>query len=455
MSAGPSTQAALIQGNQSANGPDASQHSALFYLFQEVSKLASPIHSSFVDSDSPCTWLKDSSLKGSFKVEEEEEVMRSFEMSDHNGSSQGAFSNWKNVEEHIHNNKTTPVGHSPWKVLSLINLQCKRLLHHSDAEESEPISLPPSSPSTIDGLSKAVPKVTDQEVAYDHSNSDFSFRPIVLKNERGQIPPCLSTDETIISTGVSSNPQLCVKESKLSSLKSPSTGKHDTVVMDKTANNSSQFHHEEKKEDKFSGKRQFEWNGKHAEEVTELLTGENITEITKPIPDELINNHPTHSSNFEAVILLNMMKPELTLDYNANLSLPIEAIRDPHLKSYYVSHPSPSTAHHCVLTEEGHPPGGSQDDTGALSSSYQKTPITQANPSKLAQSEPELRSGQRQDAAIPATQLWRAKTPRKQPHPSRSIDIHDPDLQGVMFRMDPELDDSKEQCRLLITSKFR
>lgn len=377
--------------------------------------------------------------------------MRSFEISDHNGSPQEAFSNWTNVEEHIHDSKTTPVGHSPWKVLSLINLQCKRLLHHSDAEESDPNSLPPSSPLTIDELSKAVAKVTDQEVACDHSSSEFTFRPIVLKNERGQIPPCVSTDETIISTGVSSNPQLCVKESKLSSLKSPSTGKHDTVVMDETANNSSQFHHEEKKEDKFSGKRQFEWNGKHAEEVTEHLTGESITKITKPIPDELINNHPTHSSNFEAVIFLNKMKPELTLDYNANLSLPIEAIRDPHLKCYHVSQPSTSTAHHCVLTEEG---GSHQNDTGALPV-HQKTPITQTNPSKHAHSEPELRSGQKQDAAVPATQLWRTKTPRKQPHPSRSVDIHDPDLQGVMFRMDPKLDDSKEQCRLLITSEFR
>ncbi|KAM9363673.1 GATA-type zinc finger protein 1 [Symphorus nematophorus] len=51
-------------------------------------------------------------------------------------------------------------------------------------------------------------------------------------------------------------------------------------------------------------------------------------------------------------------------------------------------------------------------------------------------------------------QEWRTKTPRKQPHPSRSADIQDPDFQGVTFRMDTELDDSREQCRLLITSKY-
>ncbi|KAM7419084.1 hypothetical protein PAMA_016276 [Pampus argenteus] len=48
----------------------------------------------------------------------------------------------------------------------------------------------------------------------------------------------------------------------------------------------------------------------------------------------------------------------------------------------------------------------------------------------------------------------RTKTPRKQPNPSRSADIQDPDFQGVTFRMDTELDDSQEQCRLLITSKY-
>ncbi|GLD66340.1 uncharacterized protein AKAME5_001774000 [Lates japonicus] len=49
---------------------------------------------------------------------------------------------------------------------------------------------------------------------------------------------------------------------------------------------------------------------------------------------------------------------------------------------------------------------------------------------------------------------WRTKTPRKQPHPSRSVDIQDPDFQGVTFRMGTELDDSREQCRLLITSNY-
>ncbi|XP_066519697.1 GATA-type zinc finger protein 1 [Hoplias malabaricus] len=49
----------------------------------------------------------------------------------------------------------------------------------------------------------------------------------------------------------------------------------------------------------------------------------------------------------------------------------------------------------------------------------------------------------------------RRRTPRKQAHPSRSPDLHDPEIQGVTFSMHTELDSSTDQCRLLITSKYR
>jgi hypothetical protein len=51
--------------------------------------------------------------------------------------------------------------------------------------------------------------------------------------------------------------------------------------------------------------------------------------------------------------------------------------------------------------------------------------------------------------------VCRANTRRKQPHPNRSADATDPDFQGVMFRMQGELDHSRGQCRLLVFSKYR
>ncbi|XP_029707097.1 GATA-type zinc finger protein 1 isoform X2 [Takifugu rubripes] len=355
MSAGPGPQAELIQRNQSAKGPDASQHSALFYLFQEVSKLASPVHSTLVGADSPGRWPKDAPPQGSLRAEEEETCC--LERSDHSGSPH----HWTGVEE-----QPGPVGHSPWKVLSLINLQCQRLLHHSDAEESVPRS---SSP------------------------------PLAMDRSSQAVAPCVPTGGATISTGVGSDPQLRVKEP--SSLQSPSAGRRDGA---------SQLHQEDKKEEEFSRNGASERSGQD----TEHLPRQNIPHTTKAPSGGFLNNHLTHSSNTDAVLFLR--KPELTLDYNANLSLPFAALRDPYSRSVPPSQPPPSTAHQCTSTQEGHPPvehgGGRQGVTAT-------------------------------------------KPPRKQPRPSRSVDIHDPDLQGVMFRMDPELDARRDQCRLLITSEFR
>lgn len=456
MSVGPGTHPALLQGNQSTAGSDPSQHSALFYLFQEVSKLASPIHSTFVDRDSPWPWPKDASLQGSFSAEIEEREMCSFEISDPSGSPQEASRDQTNVMDQSQPSKTTPESHSPWTVLSLINLQCKRLLHHRDAEEYRPSSLLSSSPLPIDQLSKVEAKVTDQEGGSDCSSSVLSFRPSVLKCEREELASCVSADEVMIGTGVGSNPQVCGKESREDSPQSESTGKHVK------ANDSSPFHHEEKKEDKFSTNSQSGWNGEQAEEtlsseeVTEHLTSEDISTKTKPTHNEFFNHHLTFSSNVEAV--LSLIKPDFPLDCNANLSLPIEGTREPHLESLRGSSPSsPSAAHPWINTDEGHPPieqdDSHQEVTGALP--VQQISNTQTNPPKHVDSKLELGPGEKKAAAGAATQPWRTKTPRKQPHPSRSVNIHDPDLQGVMFRMDPELDDSKEQCRLLITSEYR
>ncbi|XP_076871893.1 GATA-type zinc finger protein 1 [Brachyhypopomus gauderio] len=49
----------------------------------------------------------------------------------------------------------------------------------------------------------------------------------------------------------------------------------------------------------------------------------------------------------------------------------------------------------------------------------------------------------------------RRRTPRKQAHPARSPDLQEPELQGVTFNMQTELDHSTDQCRLLITSNYR
>ncbi|KAF5905033.1 GATA-type zinc finger protein 1 isoform X1, partial [Clarias magur] len=67
--------------------------------------------------------------------------------------------------------------------------------------------------------------------------------------------------------------------------------------------------------------------------------------------------------------------------------------------------------------------------------------------------EDEMMQGAEKSHKVVSAQT-RRRTPRKQAHPERSPDLQDPGLQGVTFRMHAELDQSSDQCRLVITSNY-
>ncbi|KAK2919069.1 hypothetical protein Q8A73_003440 [Channa argus] len=258
MSTGPRPQAAFIQGNQSMVEQDAS-HSALFYLFQEVSKLSSSTRSV---TNSNSVWLNDRSRPDNCIVKKEKDGAFSFQTCQHSLSLMSAYSHINGVNDESPSSDITTLVephhdcNSTWKVLTLINLQCERLMHRRDEEDA--VS---SSVSSVTKLPKGQPTakllttdVTEQDIRSDSVSTEYALRPSTLRYE--------------------------------------------------------------------------------------------IREITASVS-------------------------------------PVEDVRK-----------------------------------------------------ECSQSQ------------------WRTKTPRKQPHPSRSVDIQDPDLQGVTFRMDTEVDDNMEQCRLLITSKY-
>uniref|UniRef100_A0A8C6LW42 GATA-type domain-containing protein n=1 Tax=Nothobranchius furzeri TaxID=105023 RepID=A0A8C6LW42_NOTFU len=127
MSSARQTEAGFIQESQNTadvNGAD----SALFYLFQEVSKLASPTHNSCLDSNPSSKWLKDTSKRYIFNNKKEEEDEKSRK------ASSGRVEDCLVIEKDglVYNNvstRDTPQERSsPWKVLNLINLHCERLL---------------------------------------------------------------------------------------------------------------------------------------------------------------------------------------------------------------------------------------------------------------------------------------------------------------------------------------
>ncbi|XP_044046667.1 GATA-type zinc finger protein 1 [Siniperca chuatsi] len=488
MSTRPRTQAAFIQGNQSTMEQDAS-HSALFYLFQEVSKLASPIHSSFLDTNSPSTWLNETSMQGPFIVKKEEEDAHSFQIS--NSSCQHSLScmspyNQMKVKEESYSSKVTtlvephPERNSPWKVLSMINLQCERLLHHSDAEESDPSSV--SSTTKLGHLIDKASSVTDQGVGGDCVSVKCTLRPSFFIYERQEIPACVSPvgDVRGDCSGTASNykPQCCVKDSKVGCcVQSQTAEKVDTVgpeLVEESATASAQPQHRDKREDTFSVNRQFEWNQdckdcfSTEQDILNVPVSENALSQTQ-IPNASPNTKLTFNSNEDASVALS--KPALTLDHNANLALTTEPPYDTQLPPVSSILPSSQSASPLFSTTgKCHSTSKQDDKITTFKPECTHAPIEEKSPpvaqlksssyngetntAPSATSKPEPRTVQKEEIVHPSTQQWRTKTPRKQPCPSRSADIQDPNFQGVTFRIDTELDDSREQCRLLITSKY-
>eukprot|EP00064_Thunnus_orientalis_P017159 superscaffoldBa00003567_g17239 len=347
MSTGQETQAAFFQGNQSTVEQDASQ-SALFYLFQEVNKLAPPIHNSFLNTDSLSTWLNETSRQDHFRVKREEEHAHSFQTSNsscqHSLSRMSPYNKVKKGKQESQSSKVItlveeyPECNSPWKVLTLINLQCERLMHQRDVEELD-------------------------------------------------------------TRSVSSTTKLGY-----------SIAKSLTAAAD--------------------------------------VTGQGVGGDC----------------------------PTLILDYNANLALTTEPPCDTQLAPPSSVPPSSQSASLSFSTAESRHSLSKQDEITSSKPECSRAPTEEKSPpvaqlkssnyhgqTNLSPSEtikPEPRPVQKEETEHYSTQhrssecTWRTKTPRKQPNPSRSADIQDPDFQGVTFRMDTELDDSKEQCRLLITSKY-
>ncbi|XP_062243137.1 GATA-type zinc finger protein 1 [Platichthys flesus] len=431
MSTGPTTQATFIQGNQKTAGQDGS-HSALFYLLQEVSRLASPGHSSVPGTHSPSESLDEASTPGGVIVETEGED----EHSGCDGFCKHSFSplNQVNkVEEERHSSKVTSLieprreGASPLKVLSLINLQCDRILHQGDVEEPHPGSV--SSKAKL-GRSALTSSTATTDVTVQGVGSDTSHI------KRQQIQASVRDVEDVRGLSI-------YKDSQVGCRLQPQPAEiTDTVLpelMKDNATASSQPQSWDKREAMFNVNRQLELSRECKMDFLNVPFSENALSQA-PLHNAPIDTQLIVDSNEETGVYLP--KPALTVDCNANIVLtPCDTQLSP---------PSDERCHSFLKTDlKTTGPNSSKD----ASSQVEKLKSSSYNvPS--AKIQPELRPVQIEEVAPPSSWRWRTKTPRKQPHPSRSVDIQDPDILGVTFRMGSELDDSREQCRLLITSKY-
>ncbi|XP_042069465.1 GATA-type zinc finger protein 1 isoform X2 [Haplochromis burtoni] len=480
-------QADFIQGNQSKVEHDSPQ-SALFYLFQEVSKLVSPIHNSFPDSDLP----SESQIKAYSQdplVIKKEEGPHSFETSASsvqdtlemkkegdahsfhtcNGSCHHSLScslpcnELETVNEECQSSNVTTTSqcerNSPWKVLSLINLQCEKLLH---LENLEVLDLSSASSATKLGystvtLSTAAPDVTEAAIESDTLSGECMLGPSPRLFERQEITPSVSADEKVTgrSTGDGFKLQCCVKDSEmgvqLETAETTDTDRADLPGDSTTASLHPQ--HKSKTEVNFTVNTQIgcsqECEQGCSSSKQDILNAPFFEYALSQAHNACLNTKLTCNSDDETCTTLS--KPVLSLDINANLTLSVEAQCDgrlPPLSPIQLCSQSPSL----TFSAPENSLFGSKPDECADAPIDGDTPPT-APIKSSAPSKAELWTMQKEDHGSSSHQ-WRTKTPRKQPRPSRSVDIQDPDFQGVTFRMDTELDESREQCRLLITSRY-
>lgn len=424
MSIGSRTPMASIVGNESsrdADMPHSPQHSALLYLFQEVSKLASPINDTHTGTNS---WVSEATQGAATpRAHEEETHSQKIPVKTcqhgHNGhtcqenkakdrSSKAATA----VQSHVE-------GHSPWRVLSLINLQCERLLHHTDGGEPD-LSFDSSCAKlshSVNRVPNAITSASDPDGAGVCISVECTLRPSLVGRGEEHNPSRFSSAEGACSTGVE-----CLNISQ--------TAAQLDVCRPVPAipAASSTFCRDQK--------------------IAKVPFSKNCVSQTACLP-HVSPRAWIFNSNADASIV----EPVGTLasDQNANLVLIAAPTWDAQsplvINSTDVCQLPPGqsgkVAPSSLVEEE-------TKDAGI----YLTTPghSGEDNSSLAAESEPS--AVQLEGEADPAAKPHRTKTPRKQAHPSRSADIQDPGFQGVTFRMDAKLDDSMEQCRLLITSKY-
>lgn len=482
MSTGPGTHAAFIPGNQSTAEQDDSK-SALFYLFQEVSKLSPPDHNHFLDTHSLSTWLNETSRQDPFTpftVKNKKDLANLFQTSKgsclHSLPCKSPYSQVKKVKEKSPSGKVAtlvepyPESNSPLRVLGLINRQCERLMHRNDSEESDARSVSSTirlGHSTAKSTSAGA-GVSDQGVGCDcvrafttectltpppliYEGPKVTASVIHVEDERGD---CIGRDNPY-------KQQCCGNDSKVCCHVEPQMTENSKPLED-NASAAAQSFQSNKREVKSSVNGQFDG-------IHEISTGQDIFNLT-------FSESAVSLMHLPEDLIVALSKPAPTLDHNANLALTTEPPCDTQLPPSSSLLTTSQLASVSFGTAESCHSFSKQDDK--ITSSKPKStdaPIqgksipaahltfccclgTNSSPSAPLKESRPLEN----EESLPLSthhcspeSTWRTKTPRKQPNPTRSVDIQDPHFQGVTFKMDTELDESREQCRLLITSQYR
>ncbi|XP_048869706.1 GATA-type zinc finger protein 1 [Brienomyrus brachyistius] len=375
-------------------------------------------------------------------------------------------------------------GSSPWEVMSLINLQCERLLHpvREDGEEGRDTPLLPTSAhkGSVDYLrGNTIPDRTRDQSEFQEVGKRMHLQNVRNKTVKSE-PWCFeATEEEVRPTGESS-PDLSFYSERSSRVSHSSTLVR-SLVLEGENEQCPIIYPEDTQEDgetrlstsdtgaTYNLKRTYHLCNESQEECSFIgslskapdLEGTETRFLDKCSPPVeslsllasiVHRNCQKQGKNFftkpegfllpdaaacSSVPAADLDGPSMEVDGNPNLILPLES----HIN--------------------GQRPGSSSEELSGDFHAviWKSAPVkdTSSSPGKAHRSSRDdavLKPVDPQVAKMALGPCWRGRTPRKQRHPTRSADLCDPDFQGVSFRMRTEFNDNRDQCRLLITSKY-
>ncbi|XP_058259875.1 GATA-type zinc finger protein 1 [Hemibagrus wyckioides] len=298
---------------------------------------------------------------------------------------------------------------SPWEVMSLINLQCERLLHSDGTHEAEEDSQTHKTKMDTESEDGDVVQEFPSAVSTSPESSGTDTMEHVMESDVScSVPHIDPTDHlSIRSTGENGEGAAVEAVEDLAELISKTT--EDSLLSSRVMSD------------------------KRTDHCSLVETSVLPLDLTKKVG---ICEHPIGNSQG-----VNKM---------GNVSSICDAAQSPEISSVDFTSSLVAEKYQgpCFSFNEGE---NAECECALMS----ETPPPRTDLNNNLEDEP-LQEAEKTCTVVSTQARWgnQRRTPRKQAHPARSPDLNDPELQGVTFSMRTQLDHSTDQCRLLITSNY-